>query len=176
MPNHVHLILTPSDAAGLALALSRAHRLYAGYFNALARQTERLFQGRFGSVAMDEDDLMIAARYVALNPVRARPVARPRDWPHSSVRARLAGRDDALVEVRPLLERTRFADLIDGEPDEASFTTLRRSELIGRPLGSPAFLEAVGRQLGRVVTPAKRGRKPKAAGGMHKKGNEGVSP
>ncbi len=30
MPNHVHLILTPADAAGLGLALSRAHRLYAG--------------------------------------------------------------------------------------------------------------------------------------------------
>jgi putative transposase len=44
MPNHVHLILVPSDPAGLALALSRAHRLYAGYFNARARQTGHLFQ------------------------------------------------------------------------------------------------------------------------------------
>jgi putative transposase len=26
MPNHVHLILTPSDAAGIGLALARAHR------------------------------------------------------------------------------------------------------------------------------------------------------
>lgn len=165
MPNHVHLILTPSDAAGLALALSRAHRLDAGYFNARARQTGHLFQGRFGSLAMDEDRLMVAARYVALNPVWARLVERAQDWRHSSVRAHLAGRDDALVEVRPLLERApRFADLIDGEPDEAAFTTLRRSELIGRPLGSPAFLAAVGRQLGRVMTPAKRGRKPKAGG------------
>jgi REP-associated tyrosine transposase len=37
MPNHVHLILTPSAAAGLALALSRTHRLYAGFVNARAR-------------------------------------------------------------------------------------------------------------------------------------------
>lgn len=165
MPNHVHLILAPSDAAGLALALARAHRLYAGYFNARARQTGHLFQGRFGSVAMDEDHLMAAARYAALNPVRAQLVERAQDWPHSSVRAHLAGRDDALVAVRPLLDRApHFADLIDAGPDEAAFTALRRSELIGRPLGSPAFLDAVGRQLGRVVTPAKRGRKPKARG------------
>ncbi len=74
------------------------------------------------------------------------------------MRAHLAGRDDALVDVRPLLERApRFADLIDAEPDEAVFAALRRSELIGRPLGSPAFLEAVGRRLGRAVAPAKRG-------------------
>lgn len=126
---------------------------------------------------MDEDHLMVAVRYVALNPVWARLVERAHDWPHSSVRAHLAGRDDALVAVRPLLERApRFADLIESEPDEAAFTALRRSELIARPLGSPAFLEAVGRQLGRVVTPAKRGRKPKEGGKTRKKRNEGASP
>ena len=65
--------------------------------------------------------------------------------------------------------------MIDGVPDEAAFTALRRSELIGRPLGSPAFLAAVGRQLGRVMTPAKRGRKPKAGGDkIRKKINEGA--
>jgi REP element-mobilizing transposase RayT len=90
MPNHVHLILAPGDDMGLALAMGRTHRLYAGYFNARARQTGHLFQGRFGSVAMDEDHLMLAARYVALNPVRARLVAEASDWPHSSVRAHLA--------------------------------------------------------------------------------------
>jgi putative transposase len=178
MPNHVHLILTPSDAAGLALALARAHRLYAGYFNARARQTGHLFQGRFGSAAMDEDHLMAAARYLALNPVRARLVERADDWPHSSLRAHLAGRDDGLVEVRPLLERApRFADLIEAGPDEAAFMALRRNEIIGRPLGSPAFLETLARQLGRPVAPAKRGRKPKADGGRGgKKGKTGASP
>ena len=97
MPNHVHLILTPDDAAGLALALSRAHRLYAGFVNARARQTGHLFQGRFGSVAMDEDHLMAAARYVALNPVRARLVERA-GLAAFQRRAHLAGRDDGLVQ------------------------------------------------------------------------------
>ena len=87
MPNHVRLILTPEDGEGLALALSRRRRLYAGFVNARARQTGHLFQGRFGSVALDEEHLMNAVRYVALNPVRARLVQRAEDWPHSSVRA-----------------------------------------------------------------------------------------
>ena len=107
MPNHVHLILTPQDGEGLALALARTHRLCAGYVNARARQTGHLFQGRFGSVALDEEHLINAARYVGLNPVRARLAARAWDWPHSSVRAHLAGRDDELVSVRPLLDRAR---------------------------------------------------------------------
>jgi putative transposase len=100
MPNHVHLILAPSDADGLALALSRAHRLYSGFVNARARRTGHLFQGRFGSVAMDEQHLINAVRYVALNPVRARLVAEAREWPHSSVRTHLAGRDEDRSDVR----------------------------------------------------------------------------
>ncbi len=79
-PDHAHLILATGDAQGLGLA--RAHRVDAGYVNARARQTGHLFQGRFGSVAMDEDHLMAAARYVALNPVRARLVERAWEWPH----------------------------------------------------------------------------------------------
>jgi len=35
-----------------------------------------LWQGRFGSVVMDEPHLMAAARYVEMNPVRAGLVAR----------------------------------------------------------------------------------------------------
>jgi REP-associated tyrosine transposase len=124
-----------------------------------------LFQGRFGSVAMDEAHLMAAARYVARNPVRAGLVARAQDWPWSSVRAHLRGRDDALVSVAPLLERLpRFADLIEGAADEAGYAALRGAETIGRPLGDRAFLEDVAHRLGRSVTPRKRGRKPRSAG------------
>ncbi len=66
--------------------------------------------------------------------------------------------------TKPLLDRApRFADLIEGEPDDAAFTPLRRAELIGRPIGAPDFLETIARQLGRAVAPAKRGRKPKGA-------------
>ena len=33
MPNHVHLILTPSDAGGLRAALAEAHRRYSRRIN-----------------------------------------------------------------------------------------------------------------------------------------------
>ncbi|MGA8652480.1 MAG: hypothetical protein WB677_18035 [Xanthobacteraceae bacterium] len=36
--------------------------------------------------------------------------------------------------------------------------------MIGRPLGDEAFLDAISRRLNRVVTPRKRGRKPKGDG------------
>ena len=52
---------------------------------------------------MDEPYLLAAARYVELNPVRAGLVANAADWPWSSARAHLSGRDDRLVTVAPLL-------------------------------------------------------------------------
>jgi putative transposase len=59
---------------------------------------------------------------VALNPVRARLVARAQDWAWSSARAHLAGRDDTLVPVAPLLDRVgRFCDLIDSDTDRVAF-------------------------------------------------------
>jgi putative transposase len=164
MPNHVHLVLVPAEASGLARALGEAHRRYAGYINARARQTGDLFQGRFSSVAMDEEHLLAAVRYVSRNPVRARLVRRPKDWRWSSVRAHLAGADDGLVTVRPILDRVeRFADLIAGAAEPAAFGALRAAETIGRPVGSPVFLRKLARKLGRDVEPRKRGRKPASA-------------
>jgi hypothetical protein len=46
------------------------------------------------------------------------------------------------------------------DADDPAFATLRRSAT-GRPLGDEAFLDAISRRLNRVVTPRKRGRKPK---------------
>jgi putative transposase len=164
MPNHVHLILTPTTADGLARALGKAHRRYSAFVNARLRVTGHLFQSRFGSVAMDEDHLMAAARYVALNPVRARLVERAEDWPWSSVRAHLDGRSDGLVEVAPLLSRAagRFADLLEKDPDDDKLAALRAAEGIGRPLGSEAFLDRVGALTGRDPRRGKPGRKPKS--------------
>ena len=109
---------------------------------------------------MDEDHLMAAARYVALNPVRARLAERAWDWPHSSVRAHLAGRDGGLVTVRRSSPGRRASPIFSTrDADDPAFTALRRSELIGRPLGDDEFQGAIGRRLGRAVTPGKRGRK-----------------
>ncbi len=54
MPNHVHFILVPRDETGLARAVGEAHRRYTAFVGARGQWTGHLFQGRFGSVAMDE--------------------------------------------------------------------------------------------------------------------------
>jgi len=163
MPNHVHLILTPRTPEGLGRALGKTHRRYSSFINARLRVTGHLFQSRFASAAMDEEHLMAAARHVALNPVRAGLAERAQDWRWSSARAHLAGRDDGLVTVEPLLSRCagRFADLLQTEPAPALTTTLRAAETIGRPMGAPAFLDRLKALTGRDPRPGKPGRKPR---------------
>ena len=99
--------------ASLGRAIGEAHRRYTNFINARGRWSGHLFQSRFASVAMDEAHLTAAVRYVSLNPVRAQLVPRAEDWPWSSVRAHLAGVDDSLAQVKPVLERVHdFAALL----------------------------------------------------------------
>ncbi|MBM3491339.1 MAG: transposase [Alphaproteobacteria bacterium] len=164
MPNHVHLILVPASAQGLAACVGETHRRYSRFVNARAGKTGHLFQGRFASVVMDEPHLQLAARYVALNPQRARLVARAADWPWSSLPAHLAGRDDELVSVTPLLQRIGdFRALVRGEADDPAFAALRAVERTGRPLGAPGFVGELERRLRRPLAPQRRGRKPQKA-------------
>lgn len=164
MPNHVHLILVPPREDALGLAVGEAHRRYTNFINARGRWTGHLFQSRFASVAMDEAHLIAAFRYVALNPVRARLAARAEDWPWSSTRAHLAGADDGLAEVAPLLARI---DEVHGlfeasDEDHAAFGALRMSEGTGRPLGTADFIAGLERLLGRSIARRAPGRRSTA--------------
>jgi putative transposase len=162
MPNHVHLVLVPSDPDGLRRALAPVHREYAGIIHARRKRTGHFWQGRFGCVAMDEDHLAVALRYVSLNPVRARLVGRARDWRWSSVRAQLACRDDGITAWAPVQQRfPDFAAFLDEAPEAGMIERLRRAETIGRPLGERRFLTAIERATRRVLAPAKRGPKPR---------------
>jgi putative transposase len=162
VPNHVHLIVVPSHEDGLRQTFADAHRRYTGFINARHRWTGHLWQGRYGAVLMDEAHLASAARYVAMNPVRARLVDRPVAWAWSSVRAHLAGEDDALAEVAPLLDRYGdFARFLAAPVDDSQqWRALRMSETSGRPTGDADWLAAIEAKTGRVLTPQKRGPKP----------------
>lgn len=163
MPNHVHLVLTPQTTDGFARAIGDAHRRYTTFINARGGWHGHLFQSRFASVALDEAHLIAAVRYVSLNPVRARLVARAEEWPWASTRAHLAGSDDALVSVAPVLSRVRdFPGLLDCAASETEFAGLRAAEGTGRPLGNEQFIEGLERLLRRRIARRAPGRKPRS--------------
>ncbi|MDQ6955495.1 MAG: transposase [Mariprofundaceae bacterium] len=161
MPNHIHMIIVPSGEDGLRRTFADAHRRYTGYVNARLRVTGHLWQGRFGSVLMDEEHLAHAVRYVSMNPVRAGLVDRAEDWPWSSVGSHLSGQDSALVKVAPILDRYGdFATFLAQEDiSSEAFKRLRQSETTGRPLGSDDWIDRLTEITGRELKPKKRGPK-----------------
>jgi len=162
MPNHVHLVVVPSDEDGLRRTFADAHRRYTGFINARHRWTGHLWQSRFGAVVMDEVHLAHAMRYVSLNPVRARLVDCTQDWAWSSVRARLAGADDAPVVVQPAQDRYGdFASFLGTSADyTAAWQAPRRAETTGRPIGASDWIEDIEQRTGCTPAPQKRGPKP----------------
>jgi putative transposase len=146
--------VTPADGDGLRATFAEAHRRYTAAINARFHWTGHLFQGRFGAVVMDELHLLAAARYIALNPVVAGLVSRAEDWPWSSARAHLAGKDDELAIVAPLRARIPdFAALLTAPADPVTTTRIERAPTIGRPLGAPEWIAALERRLGRRLAP-----------------------
>ena len=93
--------------------------------------------------------------------------SRAQDWRWSSVRAHLAGEDDATVTVAPILPRCagRFAELIATGPEPAQTVALRAGETIGRPLGGQSFFDEIAALTGRNMRPGKRRPKAKGLGG-----------
>jgi putative transposase len=162
MPNHVHMILVPSDPDGLRAALGDAHRRYSREVNFREGWRGYLWQGRFASFPMDEPYALTCARYIELNPVRAGLVRRARDWRWSSARAHLSGKDDDVASVRPLLDLApKWTDLLGEGLEDAEREALRACERTGRPLGSPKFIARLEKRLHRPLLRRKPGPKPK---------------
>ena len=164
MPNHVHLIAVPDTEEALGRAIGEAHRRYTRHVNFREGWRGHLWQGRFASFPMDERYLLAAARYVELNPVRARMTVTPEAYRWSSAAAHLAGRDDRLVKVKPLLDivgggPAAWANFLAGGLADEEGDDLRRHVRTGRPLGGDAFVERLERTLGRSLKRQKPGRK-----------------
>ena len=169
MPNHVHLILTPSDADGLRAALAEAHRRYSRRINLAHDWTGYLFQGRFSSYPMDEAHLMAAVRYVELNPVRAGLAERAEDWRWSSARAHVTGHADGITDLDALagIYRNWRAMLRDGleagDVEDEEIAAIEAHVRTGRPRGGESFVSALETRTGRSLKRRKPGPRPKDA-------------
>ena len=94
----------------------------------------RFWEGRFKSQALlDEEAVLKGMVYVDLNPIRAQLARTPEDSKHTSIQARIAGRDEALAPMHGQV---------------AGFTL---------PVGLRDYVELVD-YTGRELRPGKRGR------------------
>jgi REP element-mobilizing transposase RayT len=87
MRNHYHLVIETPDG-NLSKGMRQLNGVYTQTYNRRHHRVGHLFQGRFkGILIQKESHYLEVCRYVVLNPVRAKAVKHPREWPWSSYRA-----------------------------------------------------------------------------------------
>lgn len=87
MSNHYHLLVQTPEA-NLSATMQWINVSYAAYFNRKRLRQGHLFQGRFKAILIDADEyLKHLSRYIHLNPVRAKMVSTPAEYPWSSYAA-----------------------------------------------------------------------------------------
>jgi REP element-mobilizing transposase RayT len=84
MTNHYHLLLE-TPRGNLSQVMRHINGAYTNYFNAKRKRSGHLFQGRYKAILIEADPYLVElSRYIHLNPVRAKIVAKPEDYPWSS--------------------------------------------------------------------------------------------
>jgi putative transposase len=102
MPNHVHLLMTPSGAYAVSRLMRTVGERHSHYVAGTVGGTSAVWDERFdASPVYLRRYLLACMRYIELNPVRAGIVARPSDYRWSSYRSNALGRDDALILAHP---------------------------------------------------------------------------
>lgn len=140
--------------------------------DALARargRTGHLWQNRFYSRALDDVHLWRTLVCVEQNPVRAKLVRAPWQYPWSSAAAHVAGNDPlGLLDLSGWSKSwpaDAWKSALRQPEDPAETAVLRTSTLRGRPLATDAFLSKLEHRLGRRLRsrPVGRPRKPAAS-------------
>jgi len=103
MTNHIHLLLRNSEIE-LWRFMERLQGCYARRFNRKYERIGHAFQGRFlGKIISNERYLNEVGRYIHMNPVKAKLVPRPEQYPWSSFDSYLKGDSAGLLSRGILL-------------------------------------------------------------------------
>jgi putative transposase len=161
MTNHVPLLLTPASAKSPSAALQSVGRRYIRYINHVYRRSGTLWEGRFKSSLIDSERyLLVCSRYIEMNPVRARMVKQPADYPWSSYRRNALGQADTLLMPHMLYENlgadamqrcAAYRALFSVQTDPAELQAIRSATETGTILGNDRFKENIETTLRRRI-------------------------
>ncbi len=81
MDNHYHLAIETPDG-NLSKGMQQLNGVYTQTHNRNNHRVGHVFQGRYKAILVQKDAYLLElARYIVLNPVRARMVRKADDWP-----------------------------------------------------------------------------------------------
>jgi REP element-mobilizing transposase RayT len=135
MPNHYHFLLRPEADDALSRFIQRLFNSYTQAFNKQHGRSGTLFEGRAKSILVDDERYVLyLCRYVHLNPVKARLVAHPSEWPYSNYLEWVGQRSGTLVD------RAFVQAYFSMPTDYGSFVTSAIDESLEEEL-RPLYLE-----------------------------------
>lgn len=168
MTNHVHFLLTPSDSVGISNVMKVVGSRYAQYINRNYQRTGSLWEGRHKSSAIDSERYLLTCyRYIERNPVVAKMVSHPVEYPWSSYPVNAAGADSEFLSPHDEylnLGRTRaeccaaYAALFETDINDDDLQSIRKAAHYGQPLGSVGFKNRIAAQSGLGFGYMQRGR------------------
>lgn len=171
MGNHVHLLLTPSTAPALALAMKATGQSYVRYFNTRHGRSGTLWESRYKSCLVDTDRyFLMVLRYIELNPVRAALVASPQDHYWSSVRSHLGLAHHPLLTPHPVylslggsaaLRADAYKNFLHAGISDKELANIQRYVQQERALGDGRFQKMVAEALNRETVFRTAGRPPR---------------
>ena len=172
MTNHVHLLASPSEETSISKTFQSVGRRYVQYFNYNYHRTGTLWEGRYKSTIIDSTNyLLTCMRYIEMNPVRARDMAKhPKDYRWSSYGYNALGNDDNLITPHRIYknlgvsEKERlqaYRHLFKNHLSEGKLTEIRDCTNKGWVLGSSFFKEKVEKLTERRAQPKPKGRPKK---------------
>jgi REP-associated tyrosine transposase len=84
MPNHFHFILRQNSDRSVSRFMGVVFNAYVQSLNKKYGRVGTLFEGRFKNIHIDNENYILQlCRYLHLNPVKARIVDAPEEWPYS---------------------------------------------------------------------------------------------
>jgi putative transposase len=87
MSNHIHLLIHEKSEE-IPQIMKRIGTSYAWWYNRKYQRTGHVFQGRYGSECVEDDEyLLTVIRYIHKNPVKAGMISEPEDYRWSSIQA-----------------------------------------------------------------------------------------
>lgn len=102
MPNHVHLLLFSETSSALAKALQGIQLSFSWWIRKRYHTSGHLWQGRFKSFLIQKESYLLeCGRYIERNPVNAKIVSDPADYPWSSYRFYAMGEKNPLITPDP---------------------------------------------------------------------------
>ncbi|WP_026075586.1 transposase [Noviherbaspirillum massiliense] len=168
MPDHVHFLLTPSDAVGLGRMMQWIGRQYVPYFNRKYGRSGTLWQGRFRATVLEAESFaMLCSRYIELHPVRSGLVTEPEEYVWSSCQHHIGINPNPQIVDHatywslgntPFQREAAYRALLEEGLTAAEIEGLTEGTLKGWALGPDRFKASLEKQAGRRVQPARRGR------------------